>query len=286
MKKLYISDIFKMPFEDVINTKIVLNMHAGDTGESFIQSWYDSNVDIDKRYVGFSYWSHFGNMKNFKPGQIVLGFIRIPGKNKYLFITAGKIVSVPDSPSPCEFEKIPDFEPYIGRLIVTVHKGNTFGRYVFNLKPFWENRQIEVLEILRDEFRQLEFTGYENVHLKFHELLQILDSERYVAYKAHLAAVKGVYCLTDTSCGKLYIGSAYGVDGIAQRWNCYLDTKTGNNKKLIQLFSEKGEDYFKTNFTFTLLECFDKKTSNDIIISRESYWKNVLKTREFGYNDN
>ena len=84
----------------------------------------------------------------------------------------------------------------------------------------------------------------------------------------------------------MYVGSAYGIDGIAQRWNCYLNTQTGNNKKLIELYNEKGVQYFKDNFKFTILEVFDKKTDSKIIINSESMWKNKLMTREFGYNDN
>ncbi len=37
-------------------------------------------------------------------------------------------------------------------------------------------------------------------------------------YYEALKKITGVYCLTDTHTGKLYIGSATGEGGVAQRW--------------------------------------------------------------------
>ena len=287
---IYLNDIFNLKNFDISDIKLVFNMHPGTGNDhiSFLSRW-NSNVDISERDVGFSYWSHFGssskNTKNFKVGQICLGFIRLTG-NKYLFITAGKITSIPDEPGPCEYKPLHEFDGYIGRLIAVIDKGNTYGRYVFNLKPFWDDKRIKVLEILSSEYKQLEFPGYSNVLLKFDELMNILTGEQHALYRSHLAAVSGIYLLTDTHSGKMYVGSAYGIDGIAQRWNCYLNTQTGNNKKLIELYNEKGVQYFKDNFKFTILEVFDKKTDSKIIINSESMWKNKLMTREFGYNNN
>ena len=47
-----------------------------------------------------------------------------------------------------------------------------------------------------------------------------------------------------------------------------------------------GTDYIKNNFYFTILETFNKDTADQIIIDRESHWKDVLFTRKFGYNKN
>ena len=46
-------------------------------------------------------------------------------------------------------------------------------------------------------------------------------------------------------------------------------------------------NYAIKNFQFSLIEYFfntDNKQSNSYIIKREEYWKNVLKTKKFGYN--
>jgi len=75
-------------------------------------------------------------------------------------------------------------------------------------------------------------------------------------YYEALKKVMGIYCLIDTINGKLYMGSATGEEGVAQRWVNYLDSKHGCNKKLIALYNEKGSEYFEEYFTYTLIEYF------------------------------
>ena len=69
---------------------------------------------------------------------------------------------------------------------------------------------------------------------------------------------------------------------ILGRWETYLQTCHGGNK----LLKELDADYIKNNFYFTILETFNKDTDDQIIIDRESHWKDVLFTRKFGYNKN
>ena len=77
-----------------------------------------------------------------------------------------------------------------------------------------------------------------------------------------------------------------GEKGIAQRWSDYIDTKTGGNKDLIELYKKEGEFYFENNFCFTLIEFFGMNTDTDRIIGRETYWKNAFATKDHGYNEN
>ena len=92
--------------------------------------------------------------------------------------------------------------------------------------------------------------------------------------------------MTDTHTGKLYIGSATGEEGVAQRWGNYLDSKHGGNKKLIALYEQKGAEYFEKYFTYTLLEYFGLSYDPVKIIEREQYWKRCFDTIKNGYNDN
>lgn len=64
------------------------------------------------------------------------------------------------------------------------------------------------------------------------------------------------------------------------------DDPTGGNKEMIELRNKYGAEYITSNFSYSILEIFDKKTSRDTVLSRESYWKGVLRTIEFGMNDN
>ena len=287
MKKtaiLNLTDLFNIKPSE---WKLVLNIRAGSEGEKYADKWNSGRLGLGD--VGFSYWSHSsekGNgRRNFNVGDKVLGFMRI-GTDRYLLITAGRVTEVPDHAGPCGYEPLHEFDAYLGRLIIITKKGNAFARYVFRLDKYLATHTVEVAEILRAEMRPIEFTDYENVHLTFPVLKQILESEKYADYRKMLASVKGVYCLTDRLTGKLYIGSAYGADGVAQRWRCYLDTWTGGNVKLVELYNRETEAYFDANFTFTLLEFFDKKTAETKILERENYWKEALDTRNHGYNDN
>ncbi len=54
------------------------------------------------------------------------------------------------------------------------------------------------------------------------------------------------------------------------------------NKKLKALFEEEGADYFRKYFQYSIIENFNANVDYDYIIKRESYWKNVLDTRNHG----
>ena len=44
--------------------------------------------------------------------------------------------------------------------------------------------------------------------------------------------------------------------------------------------------YVQKNFHYAILETFTDDVADEYIVQRESYWKNVLLSREFGYNEN
>ncbi|WP_236846933.1 GIY-YIG nuclease family protein [Campylobacter devanensis] len=92
-----------------------------------------------------------------------------------------------------------------------------------------------------------------------------------------------MYLIVDTKTGKKYVGSAYGDNMLLGRWRNYIANGHGGNKLLKSLDFE----YIKENFKYSILEIFKSSVDDEIIINRESFWKEVLLTRtEFGYNDN
>ncbi|WP_236845604.1 GIY-YIG nuclease family protein [Campylobacter sp. P0085] len=94
---------------------------------------------------------------------------------------------------------------------------------------------------------------------------------------------KAVYLIVDTKTGKKYVGSAYGNDMLLGRWRNYIANGHGGNKLLKPLDFE----YIKENFKYSILEIFKSSVDDEIIINRESFWKEVLLTRtDFGYNGN
>ena len=85
--------------------------------------------------------------------------------------------------------------------------------------------------------------------------------------------------------GKGYVGSAYGGDGIWQRWTAYAATEHGGNKELRALLKQEGSEHAHF-FQFTLLEICDINSSDEYIIGRETHWKKALMSCEFRLNKN
>lgn len=284
-----LNDILNFSEEEIKNSKITLNMKSGENGEQFIEEYFKTGdfKEIQKK----CYWSHAGeeerNRRNFTSvGQVNVAFIRMREKNKWLLVSVGEIIDVPSKPTHCKFVdyKQGKFKPFYGRLIIKLDKGNQFSRYNFNLSTYLD--KCEVFEILPKIYEDEEFKGYDDICLKYDELMAILEKRTRKSWNEALSQIKGVYCLTDTKTGKLYIGSATGEEGFAQRWSDYLKDETGGDKKLIDLRNELGEDYFKENFTFGIIEWFSKKYEQEKILEREKHWKNVFSTRINGYNKN
>ena len=129
-----------------------------------------------------------------------------------------------------------------------------------------------------------DFDGFDKINIPYSTLKYIVDNN-LPSWKTALSNVKGVYIIVDTKNGKQYVGSAYGDECIWQRWQAYAKTGHGRNAELRNILEQHGEDY-KNNFKFSILEVCNLNLGNDYIIGRESYWKEVLMTREYGLNKN
>lgn len=284
-----LNDILHLDNEEIANSKIELNIRDGITNEFFLNRWLTLSEEEKRCGVNnISYWPYQGKNKNYHNGQTVFSFIRMTG-DEWLFISAAKINSVPDisehrAPIDEELEIIERYQPLFGRLIMKFHKGNTYQRYTFNLNYLRGNESIKA--ILPGIYTGEQFEGYDKVNLSYSKLNDILNKKIMPTYFEALSKITGIYCLTDTHTGKLYIGSASGEEGVAQRWRNYLDSKDGGNKKLIELHKERGEEYFKKYFTFTLIEYFGLSYDKEKILDREKYWKKCFDTVKNGYNDN
>lgn len=137
---------------------------------------------------------------------------------------------------------------------------------------------IDVLEITRD-ICKTEFPGYDKVNVSCEELSGLIDTD---AWKTVLANQKGVYLIIDSSNGKKYVGSAIGENMLWGRWKEYISNGNGGNSEL------KGLDfgYIQKCFRYSILEIYKGRTDDDVILERESWWKELLMTRQFGYNKN
>lgn len=173
-------------------------------------------------------------------------------------------------------------QAFIGRLKIFYKLSGRAIRLKFELYY----PEMEVSEILKEVYTGQLFGGYETIDLSFAQIAAIIKNEKQ-DWKGALQNIKGVYLITDSSNGKRYVGSAYGAYGIWSRWKCYVETGHGWNDALTKLIKEKGFGYAMKYFKFTLLEYRPMRIADQIVIERESFWKEALQTRgDYGYNKN
>lgn len=228
----------------------------------------------------FKEWQDSQNNKNFEKDNIVS--LIYFGRDEWLFAGIYRKISV---------EKVKDKYIYntellsiaselIGRLVIKFTK--TFRQSYPHLENYIND--FELLEIRRERYTVEPFTSFENIKIKF-ELLKSILTQEEKSWMTALSIVKGVYIISDLSNGKLYVGSAYNEKSFWNRWKEYSNNGHGGNAELKKLIDNNGIDY-ANNFQFSILETRSMNAEDDDIIKRESYWKDILLTREFGYNKN
>ena len=122
--------------------------------------------------------------------------------------------------------------------------------------------------------------------LIYTKLIRETVKNNYTDWRKALSAVKGVYLINDTNTGKLYIGSAYGEDGLWGRWSEYVATDGhGGNKALKALIAADGMYAYK-HFQFSILMLLPKTVTPDEAIRKEQLFKRKLGTNSFGLNNN
>lgn len=273
---ILLNDLLNFSEDEKNRAKIKFNIYNGE--ENPIEL-YKSNPDqINKEWL---YWRN--KKRYFDVGQIAICFVRIDYEH-WLLTTIDNVIKELDVKDGVNYlaEPIEKYKSYFGRVIVKFHKSTQSMGY--NYKTIAD--ELEVSQILPDSFDDDEFEGYDNVYLSFEKLERIITRHKMVWVNA-LAKQKAVYLITDTNTGKLYVGSATSDNGmLLQRWANYVNNGHGGNKELKELVDQKGFDYVKKYFTYTILENYNSKIDDDFILKRESYWKNVLQSRWFGYNAN
>jgi hypothetical protein len=227
-------------------------------------------------------WNCWRGDKNDWTRKFILSFIEFyPISGAYLF---GGVFEVKQrNQNGYVLEEVDAFKKWEGRLICTFYRYQGLRGRAFYLEGMLDS--FEVHSLLPERYSGERFCGYENINHPFSVLRSIISSEK-PDWKASLMAVKGVYLIVDTKNGKTYVGSAYGDAGIWSRLSCYVYTGHGWNDELVKTIKEQGINYALSNFKFSILEVCAFNTSDEAIIQRESHWKNVMLSRQFGYNKN
>lgn len=274
--RILLNDILKL--ENLDNVKFRLNL--SNISWNALEHYHNNP---NQMLIG-----HFHNStkkKWFKENQIIIGLAQIKN-NDWLLIDISKITksynNVWDGKTHSnvntfyEHEKLKEYEKYFGRLIVQFHKTNAYVTLSGNRID-----DFVLKEILPSSLDKDLFPGYEKVNISWDTMKRVLEKD---TWKTALENQKGVYLITDLTNGKKYIGSAYGEYMILGRWKSYIRSGHGSNVELKRL----SFDHIKRNFRYSILDIYKSTTNDQIIIDRESWWKEVLLSRQelYGYNKN
>lgn len=145
--------------------------------------------------------------------------------------------------------------------------------------------QISVVSISPQPYAGEPFPGHDQINHTLAEL-QVVIAQQRPDWRSALQHMKGVYVIHDQLTGKPYVGAAYGDTGIWARLGEYVTTLHGGNVALRELIDRLGREYARVNLRFALLEFWSMRTSDEHVLAREAYWKDVLLSRPFGHNEN
>ena len=275
---IVLKDIIGLSDADLKNTKIrLINNHEN---VNVIDLFLNNPEEINTNWL---FWNY--SRAEFKEDQIVIGLCRMDnGGDFYLLTTIKRVTKDLNVRNGIAYEgtELAEYKKYYGRVVVKYH--NTVQNMVRWADKLIE--EIEVSEILSSFYEGKNFPGYDKVSLKYNELRTIIENNKTDWVNA-LSNQKAVYLITDLFTGKLYVGSATSDKGmLLDRWKNYVSNGHGGNKELKEIVEKQGFDYVKQNFQYTIIENYNAKIEDKVILERESYWKEALDSRIHGMNCN
>ena len=276
MAKIMLNDLLRFDAAEVPNVRVKFNIYNG----------YDDPLDLYKTNpdeVNVTWFLWHDDRRYFNVGQTAICLLKLRG-DQWLLTTIKKITRLLDVTDGVGYDadEVKEYEQYFGRLVVEYHNPcRTMGRKYENVMD-----ELEVVQILNEQYTGNEFPGYENVRLSYPLLKNIVDRQ-LPGWVDALRNQKAVYLITDTKTGKLYVGSATSQTGmLLQRWSSYAADGHGGDIELRELGKQQGLDYVKENFQYSILENYNARMDDGYILKRESWWKETLCTRTHGYNKN
>lgn len=277
MKEILLENLLHV-LEKEFNTKVKVKFNQYNGLDNPMELYKANPDEINNDWL---FWRT--DKRYFNVGDIAICFLKL-ANDKWLLTTIKKVTEEFDVKNAVNYagEELDEYKEYFGRIIVTYHKehqtqccyyNNIYDRLILN-------------QVLPTQFDGEDFPGYDKVRLTYFQLETIINRNKK-DWVAALKNQKAVYLITDTFSGKLYVGSATSENGmLLQRWQNYVCNGHGGNVGLIELINEKGFDYVKQNFQYSILENYNAKVDDKIILGRESWWKETLCSRIFGYNKN
>ena len=216
----------------------------------------------------------------FKGARTVASFVVTP-LNETLFIGLYNIDGVGIAPSglidPSSGKNVGGFNlydmtlssklaDYRGRL--TINWGLGFRSWV----QLANKNQKPIIEIHRTA-GEPPFPGFLDFRVRLSELTRVPS-----AWRIALSAVTGIYVFVNPSTGKQYVGSAQGLGGFWARWEEYVSSGHGGNRRM--------KDIPKSDYQISILEVASSSADPEVLFKLESRWKEKLLSRKFGLNAN
>ena len=243
---------------------------------------------IDEGHFEFYQQEQSPKVKPFHHCKVILSFIGIEG-NKAEFHGAYEVLGSKDFTKQ-DLKQLPDWlaaahKDGKPRLKYELKELKQFRSYRKRLIIQWKStrgwhqkKDLDIYELL-PPMAGAPFPGYQEVLLSFDGLKQVFaDPRAHRDWQAALKANAGIYRIVDLSSGKLYIGSAYGSDGLWGRWQNYAKTGHGGNKLLKPCNPE--------NFQWSIVRTVSTTMSARDVIRIENLEKAKHGSRAIGLNGN
>ena len=276
MSQLKLNDLLQIPNEQFEDIRVKFN----------ICSPYEDPLEVyknDPERINTS-WLFWREKRRYYPypGIVAISLIRL-SYDTWLLTTIKKVTKLLDGDGVAyEGEEVDRYKSLYGRVILRYHKSSMQGVMKYSTVV----DDLVVHELLPGTFDGDDFPGYDRVRLTYDQLKRIVRNRKR-DWIAALENQKAVYLITDTQTGKMYVGSATSENGmLLTRWQNYVDSGHGGNVGLIELMEKRGFSYIKRNFVYSILENYNARVDDHVVLVRESWWKDTLLTRKFGYNRN
>lgn len=229
---------------------------------------------------GFELYQSLQSKPRFSEAAFLASFVATP-LNETLFVGLYRIDGVRPAPpdvidplsGPASGERfqydlkpVDEMHDYIGRLLIEWGPGKRSWVQ-------WARNQPKLVIELRRNAGEPPFPGFLDFHEKLSRLHAIPESWRLA-----LSAVRGVYLLSCPNTGMNYVGSAGGELGFWGRWEQYVASGHGGNKRMMEV---PASDY-----QVSILEIVSSSATIEELIRLENRWKQKYLTRIHGLNAN
>lgn len=249
-----------------------------------LAGWNGLDDPLDVYLAGnFNTWQSWQSKRNFGR-KYVISLISMGG-SRWLFAGIYEVQGaewISDEPAHFMYDlaEDPRGAELNGRLIVSHDRE---GRQSYRNAESIAS-EISVQELRPSRLSVQRFPGFKSILLTKLQL-ETIFKENHESWRTALSSVAGVYLISDSKTGKLYVGSATGEGGIWARWSAYAATGHGENAELRKLLAIEGPGR-ASSFQYSVLEIADTHASSEDVLLRESHWKNVLLSRSHGLNAN